>query len=780
MPSIAPGTRLGHYEILSQIGAGGMGEVYLAEDMRLRRKIALKVLPESVAQNRDSLRRFELEAIAASALNHPNILTVHEFGFEQSTHFLAAEFVEGETLRERLAKQSLTITEALDVTIQIASALHAAHGAGIIHRDIKPDNVMIREDGYVKVLDFGLAKLSEPQTTPSESDPEAQTKMRANTQAGTIIGTVSYMSPEQARGKMIDARTDIFSLGVVLYELVTRQLPFTGETINHTVVAILEKEPAPLSHFVRNVPAELERTIRQALAKNVTERYQSAKEFLTDLKSLQKRLEFEAELDRTSALGRESDTATQVIRTATTAEDVRPHSIAVLPFTNMTADSDNEYFCSGLAEELLNTLTRIGSLRVAARTSVLSLKAMGTDVREIGRRLGVATVLEGSVRKAGNRLRISVQLVNAADGYHLWSEQYNREQDDILVIQEEIANEISQKLQLNLTRNEKEHLAKRPTENPAAYRHYLKGRYHWNQFTEEGFRKAVEEFRLAVAEEPGYGQAYSGLADSYLELAFFSYVAPHDACPKANAAAKKALEINPSLAEAHWSMAAYNFYYEWDWASAERRYQKALSLAPHEPLALQWYGFFLAIMGRYEEALEQLRHAQELDPLSPVFATTYAIILFSARRADEGIAYCRKVLELDPGYPIARWVLAWNLQIAGHNEEAVVEAKRAFDSSGGNAQFLAVLGHAYGRNGQQDEANNVLEQLLERRRHSHLSPFLLALVYAGLGLNDEAFNYLEEAFEERTGWMVWLRSYPPFDSICEDVRYLDLLRRVGL
>jgi serine/threonine-protein kinase len=754
-----------------------MGEVYLAEDTHLRRKIALKVLPETIARDKDRLRRFELEAFAASALNHPNILTVYEFGVEQATHFLAAEFVSGETLRQRLARDKVTIAEALDITIQIVSALHAAHGAKIIHRDIKPENVMLREDGYVKVLDFGLAKLSEATALASGIDagPEAQTRIREQTQAGMILGTVAYMSPEQTHGKMVDTRTDIFSVGVVLYELLTRQQPFTGPTAHHIIVAILEKQPPSLSQFVGNVPDELERIINKAMAKNVTERYQNATQLLTDLKTLQKRLEFNAELERSSS----AENTTQIIQTANGKTET-PNSIAVMPFANVSADPDNEYFCCGLVEELKSTLSQINVLRVAGYSSPPSLSEKEADIREIGRKLGVATVLEGSVRKVGNRLRISVQLVKVSDGYHLWSEQYNREHDDILTIQEEIANEISRKLQVELTGKEKARLAKRPTENPVAYRHYLKGRYHLNQFTEEGFRRAVEEFRLAVAEEPGYSQAYSGLADSYIELAFFSYVAPHEAYPKAKAAAQKALAIDSSLAEAHWSMAAYNFYYEWDWESAERRYKTALELAQRDPAALRNYGFFLAAMGRYDDALEQLELAQELDPLSPVSATTSAIVLFHARRAEDGIATCRKVLELDPGYPLARWVLAWNLQLAGLYEQATIEAKHACDASGEDPQFLAVLGHSYGRNGQRGEANKVLQQLFERRQQSHISPFLLALVYAGLGAKDETFKYLEEAFQQRTGWLVWLRSYPPFDLICEDVRYRDLLQRVGL
>ena len=455
-------------------------------------------------------------------------------------------------------------------------------------------------------------------------------------------------------------------------------------------------------------------------------------------------------------------------------------SIAVLPFRNVSADPENEYFCDGLAEELLGALARIRTLRVAARTSAFFFKGKETDIREVGEKLNVTYVLEGSVRKTETRLRISVQLIDVTNGFQVWTEQYDRQPDDVLAIQEEIAREIAEKLQLKLTGKEKELLTSRPTENPIAYRHYLKGRYYWNRFTEEGFRKAAEQFELALDAEPSYGQAYSGLADCYIELGFFSYVSPHDAFPKAKAAAEKALAIDPDLAEAHFSMAHCSFCYEWNWEEAERRYRRAIELAPREPMGRQKYGFFLAAMGRYDEALKQLEIAQEVDPLSPFYATSAAIVLLHARRAEEGVEICREVLDDHPKDAWTRWVLAWHLQILGEFETAVSEARTAFVDSRENSHFLAVLGHAYGLNGQRDEAQKVLEQLEERKTRSHTSPFLLALVCAGLGQKDDAFQYLNEAFDERTGWMVWLRSYPQLDTICEDPRYKDLLSRVGL
>src|SRR5437899_2722148 len=414
---------LSHYRIVSKIGEGGMGEVYLAEDTRLRRRVALKVLPEKIAADADRLLRFEREAFAASALNHPNILTIFEFGAVGKTHFLVSEFVEGVSLRQRLNGDTVTLSEALEIAIQITSALQAAHEAGIIHRDIKPDNLMLRADGYVKVLDFGLAKLAGPSPLAAASDSsEEATRKHLQTQAGIIMGTVAYMSPEQARGLEVDQRTDIWSLGCVLYEMLSRQQPFGGETITDTLANIIHREPVSVLALRRDANAELERIINRTLAKKRDERYQTANELLTDLKQLRKRLEFEAELERSSAPNLDTEARTQVIRSATTQESGIGNSIAVLPFSNLSADSDNEYFCDGLAEELLNALAKIDHLKVAARTSAFSFKGKNTNVSEIGRKLSVKTVLEGSVRHSGNRLRITVQLVNASDGYHLWSE----------------------------------------------------------------------------------------------------------------------------------------------------------------------------------------------------------------------------------------------------------------------------------------------------------------------------------------------------------------------
>ncbi len=748
-----------------------MGEVFLAQDTKPDRKVALKILPPEFADDKDRMSRFVREAKSASALNHPNIITIYEIGESNGTHFIATEFIDGKTLSDYQKANPLSYKSALEIAIQVASALDEAHHAGIVHRDIKPDNVMIRSNGLAKILDFGIAKV----TATVASDEEAATAILALTQAGMIIGTPNYMSPEQARGKDVDHQADIFSFGVVFYEMLSGNSPFSGETVSDVIAAVLTKEPKRLSE----IPPELEQILNKTLEKDKKNRYQTAKDLLTDLQEAKEELSIQSRLEKTSSPNIE-EPKTQILQAVTTAETDSNKSIAVLPFTNMSADEDNEYFCEGLAEELLNALSKINDLKVAARTSAFFFKGKETDIREVGEKLNVTSVLEGSVRKTETRLRISVQLIDVTNGFQVWTEQYDRQPDDVLAIQEEIAREIAEKLQLKLTGKEKELLISRPTENPVAYRNYLKGRYYWNRFTEEGFRKAVEQFELALEEEPSYGQAYSGLADSYIELGFFSYVSPHNAFPKAKAAAKKALAIDPGMAEARFSMAHCSFYYEWNWEDAEHQYKRAIELAPREPTGRQKYGFFLATMGRFDEALQQLKIAQEVDPLSPFYATSAAIVLLHARRAEEGIEICRELLNDHPKDAWTRWVFAWHLQILGEFETAVAHARTAYVDSGENSQFLAVLGHAYGLNGQRDEAQKVLEQLKERKTRSHTSPFLLALVCAGLGQKDDAFQYLNEAFDERAGWMVWLRSYPPLDTICEDTRYKDLSSRVGL
>ena len=555
----ADGQTLGRYRILQKLGAGGMGEVFLAEDAELERKVALKILPAEVSMDAERIRRFVREAKAASALNHPNILTIYEIGQATNSRFIATEFIEGETLRGRLNNGSFALGETLDIAVQIASALQAAHAAGIVHRDIKPENIMLRDaDNLVKILDFGIAKLSEKK--PESIDAEAATAIKAeSTNPGVVIGTANYMSPEQARGKAVDARSDIFSFGIVLYEMLSGKRAFACETAMDTIGAILHKEPVPLNQILPEIPQEIESVVNKMLKKDAGERYKSAKDLLVDLKNLQRRLDFEAELNRERETGRkgEEENMTKIQSSPLLPVSSSPHlnSIAVLPFTNMSADAENEYFCDGLAEELLNALAKIEDLRVAARTSAFSFKGKNAEASQIGKTLNVKTVLEGSVRKSDNRLRITVQLINATDGYHLWSERYDREMRDIFDVQDEITLAVVDALKVRLLGEEKADLLKRYTDNTEAYDLYLKGLYHFNKWTTDGLRRSLEYFEQAIEKEPEFAPAYAKIADYYGFLSHVGLLSPREIFPKWQMAAERALEIDDRLADAHLAMA---------------------------------------------------------------------------------------------------------------------------------------------------------------------------------------------------------------------------------
>lgn len=613
---------IGHYRILKKIGAGGMGEVFLAEDTRLRRKIALKILPENIAGDKDRLRRFEQEAFAASALNHPNILTIFEFGTEKDTHFLAAEFVDGETLRERMKHESFGLRELLDVAAQIAAALNAAHTAKIIHRDIKPENVMIRrEDGLVKVLDFGLAKLTEKKTEAIEAEDE--TRAQVKTAPGMVMGTVNYMSPEQARGLETDARSDVWSLGVVLYEMLAGKTPFAEETVSDTIAAILKSEYAPLSE---NTPPELVRIIKKALQKNADERYQTIKDFLLDVKNLKSELEFAEEIERSHVppfskaanvgANQSGENATAIhpaavstqnsLPQATTssaeyiAGEIKNHkrgaaialavllvaaigfgywffanraanaklieSIAVLPFVNESGNADNEYLSDGMTESLIGSLSQIPKLNVKARSSVFRYKGKETDLKKIAQELNVQAILNGLVAQRGEQLILNLELVDAQTENVIWSEQYNRRQTDFVLLQNEIARDVSNKLRVKLSAADTNRIARNYTTNPEAYQFYLKGRYFLNQGTREGQIKSVEYFQQAVSLDADFALGYAGMADAYtlLGTTFDASLKPREAMPKARVAAQKALEIEPNLSEAHTSLAWIKYRFDWD------------------------------------------------------------------------------------------------------------------------------------------------------------------------------------------------------------------------
>jgi serine/threonine-protein kinase len=776
-PPDMTGRKLGPYVISSPIGSGGMGEIYLARHTRLDRDVALKLLPSHFTSDPQRLARFTQEARAVSALNHPNIITIFDVGHIEEIHFIATEYVEGQTLRQLVKTRLPGLRVSLEIGAQIASALDAAHRAGIIHRDIKPENVMVRPDGFIKVLDFGLAKLIEGEIDSGDA---------VRTTAGLVMGTPQYMSPEQARGKSVDTRTDIFSLGVVLYEMLTGRPPFVGDTPSDVIAAILMKEPEPLPSLAEAVPMELEQVISRALNKELAGRYQNAADMLADLKRIKNRLELEAELDsggfsrashsssasgshsahRDYASGARSSGASQVI-----------DSIAVLPLENGGNDPNTEYLSDGITESIINNLSQLPQIKVMARSTVFRYKGRDLDAQSAGRELGVRAALAGGVRLIGEQLVISLELVDVADGSQMWGERYNRKLDDIFQLQEEISKEVSDKLRLKLTGEERLLLAKRHTENPEAYQLYLKGRYYSGKKDFESFRKGLDFFNQAIEKDPAYALAYAGLADTYYRLSN-TYLPPHEAWPKAIEAAERALTLDDQLAEAHTSMGAINNWYRWRWSDAERDYKRAIALNPGYALAHSRYGSYLAVMGRADEAIASLKRALEIDPFALGPNTTYAVAFYFARRYAEALDQCRKTIDMEPGYHPVHEVAAWVHEQRGEFREAISELERAY-SLGGAGETLATFAYVYARAGRREDALRVLEELKEESRRKYVSPYALATAYSALGEKDLAFEWLEIAYRDRSEYMATIKVDPKIDAIRDDPRFLNLVRCMG-
>jgi eukaryotic-like serine/threonine-protein kinase len=841
--NLKPNTTFSHYRILQQIGAGGMGEVYLAEDTRLRRKVALKVLPENLASDKERLRRFEQEAFAASALNHPNILTIYEFGVENDVHFLATEYVEGETLKEKL-KDGLNLNEVLDIVQQTAFALAAAHAAGIVHRDIKPENIMIRRDGFVKVLDFGLAKLTERKT--EDTNAEAETRALVRTNPGVVMGTVAFMSPEQARGKETDERTDIWSLGVVLYEMVTGRLAFAGETMNDAIAAILTKEPLPLTQYISDVPAELQRIVGKTLRKDPEERYQHVKDLRIDLKDLKQELEFAAKLERSAApntSGAQStekeaptqtttkDQLTEAMPNAVSTADitasdthqtssaeyvvseVKKHkrgfalalivllfaaigsgywffsnratsakqieSIAVLPFVNESGNAENEYLSDGMTESLIGSLSQLPKLAVKARSSVFRYKGKDVSPQTIGQELKVQAILMGRVAQRGEQLILNLELVDAETENVIWSDQYNRKQTDLVALQNEIARDVSNKLRARLSGADEQKVTKNYTTDPEAYQLYLKGRFYWNKRTAENLKRAIEQFRAAAEKDPNYALAYVGLADSYALLEEYAGTPASETLPQARSYAMRALAIDDSLAEAHASLGKINED-SWKWAEAEREYKRAIELNPNYPTAHHWYSLFLKTMGRMDESEAVIKRAQELDPLSNVINANISLTYLVKNDLNSAVEHSRKMIDLDPTYANTHEYLGLAYLKQGRNSEAITALEKAAELSNRASVNLGALGFAYAVTGKRDEAYVIIKEMEEKYAKQEALGIDIAAVYAGLGEKDQAFAWLEKDFQSRSGELSYIRWGPPYEPLHGDPRYTDLLRRMNL
>ena len=821
---------LSHYKILKLLGEGGMGEVYLAEDNRLERKVALKILPSAFAQDAERMRRFVREAKAASALNHPNILTIYETGETDNTNYIASEYVEGETLSERLRREPLSLKAALDVAVQITSALQAAHGAKIIHRDIKPDNVMIRPDGFVKLLDFGIAKLTEKKI--ELIDAEAATAINAGTSPGMIIGTANYMSPEQARGKAVDARSDIFSFGLVLYEMLAGKRAFEGENAMDVISSILQKEPVPLSRLMSDVPHEIERIVGKALRKDCEERYQTAKDLLIDLKDARQELEFQNKLERSSAPHREQ-VETQIINAATTdaaqktstaeyiTAEIKNHklgfvvlsvlllaavglsywyfsnrtsntkqieSIAVMPFVNQSGNADTEYLSDGMTETLISSLSQLPKLNVKARSSVFRYKGKETDAQTIGKELNAQAILTGNVVERGQNLSLYVELLDVAADKVLWSQTYNRPITNLVSLQSDIARDVSNNLRTRLSNADEQRVTKTYTADPEAYQLYLQGLYHWNKRTAEDIRKSIALFRQAIDKDPSYAKAYAWLAMAYLIVPIYSQNLTKQEIKevdlKKRAALRQAQELDDSLAEVHAVLATLKED-DWDLAAAENEYKRAIELNPNFASAHHFYSVLLSWIGRNEEAFAEINKAHELDPFSRSINFNVGARFYEARHFDEAIAQYRRVLEMEPNHPLTHLFLAQAYDAKAMYLEAIAEYRTADvllekESAETAQRKAAALTQALKTGGAQGYWRKRLELSLKEYDEGHGSAYKIAVCYARLGDQDRAFEQLEKSFAAREADLIWIKTEPAFDELSSDPRFQDLLRRVGL
>jgi eukaryotic-like serine/threonine-protein kinase len=781
------GQTISHYRILEQVGAGGMGVVYKAHDTRLDRALALKFLPENLAQQPQALERFRREARALSSLNHPGICTIYDIGEQDGRAFIAMEFIDGEALRSHIGNNPLPLEEILRLGIQIADALDAAHAAGIIHRDIKPANVLVTKRGHAKVLDFGLAKLVLKGVATSSQNCFGESP-EAISIVGIISGTPSYMSPEQVRGDDLDSRTDIFSLGLVLYEMSTGCQAFGGGTGGAVIEAVLTRQPISVRRVNPDIPPRLEEIIDKALEKDRRHRYQSAAELRAELQRLERETDLGRDFEDTQSALSSTATGKQRVRTSTTrANSSRAGrvskmitSLAVLPFENISRDPEYEYLSDGIAGSLINNLATVPKLRVMAQNTVFRYKGREIDAQAVGRELNVRAVLTGRMMPSGGSLRIGTELVDVPTGSRLWGAQYDRKLGDIFTIQDEISNEISAKLRLQLTRKEKAKLTRRHTEDPEAYRLYLQGRHHWNRWTEEGFYKAIEYFQQAVSQDPRYALAYTGLAESYVLLGWNSFLPPKDAFPKAKVAALTALQFGPDLGESHTPLAAVLWLYDWQWPEAREEFRRSLELNPAYPTGNHWHAEFVMTMGRQIEAISKIKESQELDPLSLIISVAIGWSYYMARRYDEALNQLLRTVELDPNYPVTYWILGLVYRKMGRYDLAVTEGEKGVSLSGGSPLLHAALAHTYAESGKTKEALQVLDELTELAKHKYIAPHFFSGIYIGLGENDRAVKYLEKSYEDHSHWLIYLHMDPSMDPLRNDPRFQNLLRLVGL
>jgi eukaryotic-like serine/threonine-protein kinase len=824
---------ISHYRIVSRIGAGGMGEVYLAQDTKLDRKVALKILPADLAANEDRMRRFVQEAKAAAALNHPNIAHIYEIGESGGTNFIAMEFVDGTTLREKIHVEKSGLRFLLKHLLQVAEGLAKAHASGIVHRDLKPDNIMITRDGHAKILDFGLAKLVETSGSglgQSEGGEAPTAVMQQHSVPGMIMGTVGYMSPEQAQAKPVDQRSDIFSFGCLLYEAVTGRRPFAGDSVVDTLHRLIYEPATAITGLNPSASPELQRVIRKCLAKEPEKRYQTIRDTANDIEELLEEVKSVSDIERsagpsttaTSGIestdgGRAESTASVTNSPSSSAEylvsQVQKHkrgagavlliallavlamgywlfwnpatgarqieSIAVMPFVNESGNADVEYLSDGMTETLITSLSQLPNLNVKARSSVFRYKGKTTEARTIGKELNVQAILNGRVVQRGDQLTLSLELVDAITENVIWSQQYNREQTDLVTLQKEIARDVSNKLKTKLSGEDVAKVEKTYTASPEAYQLYLKGKFFWNKRTGESLKQAAELYRQAIEQDPNYALAYSGLAETFVLFSGYDVAPANDSMPQAKAAALRALEIDDSLAEAHTALGFYLFNFEWDRDGSEKEFRRVIELKPSYPTAHQWLGGSLANLKRFDEGLVEYRRAEELDPLSPIIGTNLGDALAYARRYDEAIAQYKRTLVRNPSFAFAHQDLGWAYGSSGRYPEAIAETRTAIELTNGSST-KGYLGLWLAKSGKRDEAVKLLSELKQEAARGYVQSYTFALIYIGLGDKEEALNYLEKHMLSRTETANSYAVAPELDDLRSEPRFKAMLKRMNL